>query len=311
MTEVLVLGGAETREALPVEALLSAVRDALVAISRDEVSVPPRIAARTPTGLLGAMPGYVPELGLAAKVVSVFPPAADGSGGHRGVVAYFDPDDGRPLAVMDAETVTALRTAAVATVAMEALARPDPQRVAVVGAGMQAAAQVKLLAGNGTELLVAARDPAKAHRLADPYPAASVATIETAVRGSDVVFCCTSSTEPVLHRDWLGARTHVSSVGGSAGPELDPETLRAATVFVEWLGAATERPPAGAWELQHTDPADLQLVGTVLDGRHPGRTSDGELTAFKSTGHAAFDVAAAAVAYRTAREHQLGVPVDF
>ncbi|MFI6497980.1 ornithine cyclodeaminase family protein [Nonomuraea typhae] len=309
---VLVLDREQTRAALPPDALATAVRTALVAISRGDASAPPRIAARSARGLLGAMPGYVPELGLAAKLVSVFSAAAAGEhGAHRGIVAYFDEETGRPLAVMDAETVTAVRTAATATVAMRALARPDAARIAVIGTGTQARAQVALVARmESADLVVGARDEAGAHRIVTGLGKGSATGIEAAVRGADVVFCCTSSREPVVSRSWLADGAHLSSVGGSDGPELDDATLRAASLFVEWPGAVSEPPPAGAWELQGTSPADAHLVGAVLDGRLPGRRSAGELTVFKSTGHAALDVAAASVAYRVACERGLGLRVD-
>ena len=80
---VLVLDGPETAAALDPIEVLAAVREALVAISLDTVSAPARIAARTPTGLLGCMPAYVPGVGLAAELVSVFDvPGADGTRGR-------------------------------------------------------------------------------------------------------------------------------------------------------------------------------------------------------------------------------------
>ncbi|TMR37222.1 ornithine cyclodeaminase family protein [Nonomuraea zeae] len=308
----LVLDRDQTRAALPPDALLAAVRTALVSISRGEASVPPRVAARSEHGLLGAMPGYVPTLGLAAKLVTVFSAVtAEGHGAHRGIVAYFDEANGRPLAVMDAETITAVRTAATATVAMRALARPGATRIAVIGTGTQARAQIDLIrAMEPAELLVGARDPGKAERLVAGLGFGSASGIEEAVRNADIVFCCTSSKEPVVERSWLADGVHLSSVGGSDGPEFDAATLRASSLFVEWPGAVSEPPPAGAWELQGSDPADACLIGSVLDGSHPGRRSAGELTVFKSTGHAALDVAAASVAYQVARERGLGFGVD-
>ncbi|TDD76236.1 ornithine cyclodeaminase family protein [Actinomadura darangshiensis] len=303
---VLVLDREQTRAASPPDAVLAAVRTALIAISRGDVSAPARVAARSTHGLLGAMPGYVPQLGLSAKLVSVFP-----AGGHRGIVAHFDADTGRLLAVMDAETITAVRTAATATAAMLALARPDAARFAVIGTGAQARAQLAFAAAmESAELMIGARDQAKAEDLLSDLPTGSATGIEAAVKAADVVFCCTSARRPVLRRSWLADGAHLSSVGGSDGPEFDAETLRASSLFVEWPGAVTEPPPAGAWELQDTDPAAATLIGAVLDGRHPGRRSPADLTLFKSTGHAALDVAAAAVAYKQAREHGLGITVD-
>jgi ornithine cyclodeaminase/alanine dehydrogenase-like protein (mu-crystallin family) len=96
-------------------------------------------------------------------------------------------------------------------------------------------------------------------------------------------------------------------VGGSHGPELDADTVRDATLFAEWPGAATTPPPSGAHELQGLPPGRrVTLLGPVLAGTHPGRRDDAELTLFKSTGHAALDVAAAHVADAVARAEGWG-----
>ncbi|MGW1030669.1 ornithine cyclodeaminase family protein [Streptomyces antibioticus] len=318
MNDVLVLDRAATAAALDPHRLMAAVSEALVAVARGTVSAPPRTAAFAPGGLLGAMPGYVPGLGLAAKLVSVFAdPARPGRSSHRGVVALFDPEDGRPLAFMDAEPVTAWRTAAAATHSALALARPGP--VVVVGTGAQARAQVRLLAAlrPAEPVTVAGRDPAAARALAALHPAGRAASgaggaesgngtgsangIETAVREAATVYCCTGATRPVLRRDWLAPGAHVSSVGGSHGPELDADTVRDATLFAEWHGAADTPPPSGAHELQGLpEGRAVTLLGSVLCGEAPGRTSPDRLTVFKSTGHAALDVAAAYVVHRTA-----------
>ncbi|KAB1985891.1 ornithine cyclodeaminase family protein [Streptomyces triticiradicis] len=311
MSEILFLDGARTRAALDPHRVLDAVATALVAIGRDEVSVPPRIAARTPHGLLGAMPGHVPGLGLAAKLVSVFAdPGRPGRSSHRGLVALFDETDGRPLALMDAEPLTEIRTAATATLSARALARPDVTGVAVVGTGAQARAQIALLAAvdPGTPVAVAGRDPLRAGSAAALHPAGRIAeNVEEAVRGAGTVFCCTGAVRPVIRRSWLAPGTHVSSVGGSHGPELDADTVRDAALFAEWPGAATTPPPSGAHELQDLPPGRrVTLLGQVLAGTRPGRRDDAELTVFKSTGHAALDVAAAHVADAVARAEGWG-----
>ncbi|MDT0439159.1 MULTISPECIES: ornithine cyclodeaminase family protein [Streptomyces] len=303
MSGLLVLDRAATLAALDPGRLMDAVARALVAVADGTASAPPRIAALAPNGLLGAMPGHVPGLGLAAKLVSVFAdPGRPGRSSHRGVIALFDADDGRPLAVLDAEPVTAWRTAAVATHSALALAGPGP--VVVVGTGAQARAQVGLLAAlrPADPVTVAGRDPAGVRATAALHPAGIAADgIEAAVRGAATVYCCTGATTPVLHRDWLAPGTHVSSVGGSHGPELDAATVRDAALFAEWPGASATPPPSGAHELQGL-PADrtVTLLGSVLAGAAPGGHSPGALTVFKSTGHAALDVAAAHVVHATA-----------
>lgn len=301
----LVLDETRTRAALDdADALGTALSRALIAVARGEASTPPRIAARTPLGLLGAMPGHVPGLGLAAKLITVFPdPDRPGRSSHRGLVAHFDERDGRLLAILDAEPLTAVRTAATATLALRTLARPDTRRIAVIGTGAQAVAQLALLTGGqgvGTDdvqILVAGRTPAQVAAVAERFGVRAAASVEAAVRGADAVLCCTGADSPVVRREWLAPGAHVGSVGGSEGPELDAGTIRDAALFVEWPGAAAAAPPAGAHELQGVPAQRVTLLGSVLAGAHPGRRSERELTVFKSTGHAALDVAAAAVAY--------------
>ncbi|WP_406470653.1 ornithine cyclodeaminase family protein [Streptomyces sp. NBC_01615] len=315
MSEILFLDGAQTRAALDPHRVIDAVATALIAISRGEASAPPRIAARAPGGLLGAMPGYVPGLGLAAKLVSVFAdPARPGRSSHRGIVALFDAENGRPLALMDAEPLTEIRTAAAATLSARVLARPHPTRVAVIGTGAQARAQIRLLAAIDptTPVSVGGRDPQRAESAAALHPAGRAApAIEAAVREADTVFCCTGAVQPVILRAWLAPGAHISSVGGSHGPELDADTVHDATLFTEWPGAATTQPPSGAHELQGL-PAGrpVTLLGSVLSGHHPGRRTDTELTLFKSTGHAALDVAAAHVAHTVAEAGDAGTRIE-
>ncbi|MEZ0064648.1 alanine dehydrogenase [Streptacidiphilus sp. MAP12-20] len=301
-----------TPTSTPTASLTAALTHALVAIARGEASSPPRIAARAPHGLLGAMPGYVPGLGLAAKLITVFgDPDQPGRSTHRGLVAYFDEHDGRLLALLDAEPLTAARTAATATLAFRALARPDASRIAIVGTGAQATAQLALLTDDeAASATVAGRDPARVRALADRFGVAPAASIEEAVRGADIVLCCTGAREPVVRREWLAPGTHISSVGGSDGPELDAATIRDAALFAEWPGAAGSPPPAGAHELQALAADRVTLIGAVLDGAHPGRRAAAELTVFKSTGHAALDVAAASVAHAAARALGLGSTVQ-
>ncbi|MEW2162767.1 ornithine cyclodeaminase family protein [Streptomyces sp. NPDC007084] len=305
MSEIRFLDGGQTRAALDPARVMDAVATALVAVARDQVSAPPRIAAHAPGGLLGAMPGHVPGLGLAAKLVSVFAdPERPGRSSHLGIVALFDEADGHPLALMDAGPLTEVRTAASATLSARALARTDGGPVAVVGTGAQARAQVSLLAALApkTPVRVAGRDPGRAASVAAAHPSGRAALgIEDAVRAAGTVFCCTGAVRPVIDRDWLAPGAHISSVGGSHGPELDAATVRDATLFAEWPGAATTPPPSGAHELQGLPPErSVTPLGAVLSGELPGRRDEDELTLFKSTGHAALDVAAAQVAHAVA-----------
>jgi alanine dehydrogenase len=313
MAEVLVLSEADVTGLLDVDELLGALADAFVALSAGRASVPPRVAARAEAGLLGAMPVDLPGVALGAKLVAVFPGNhAVGRPSHQALIALFDEADGTPVAVMDGARITALRTGAAAAVAAGALARPDAAVLAILGAGVQGHAHLETFprVRDFREIRVASRTPAHAAALAARHPAARAAgSFAEAVAGADVVACCTDARQPVLDAAWLAPGVHVSSVGGTFGPELDAATVRGGRVFVEWRGAATNPPPAGAHELQGLDPEALTEVGEVLAGTRPGRTSTEERTVYKSTGHAVEDAAAARLVYDRARQAGAGVMV--
>jgi ornithine cyclodeaminase/alanine dehydrogenase-like protein (mu-crystallin family) len=310
--ELLYLSRADVERLLDIDAMLDALGRALVVFSSGITSVPPRSAARVPDrGLLGVMAGYVPGIALEVKLVSVFPANHHHDlPSHQGLIAIFDEDNGAPLALMDGTYITAIRTGGTAAVAARALARDDASVLAILGAGVQGASHLETFprVRDFKEVRIASRNADSAKALAARHPHAVVsASFEAAVRGADVVACCTDAREPILSRAWLKPGAHVSSVGGTFGPELDGPTIAAGRMFVEWRGAATNPPPAGAVELQGLDLATITEVGEVLAGTKPGRQSDDEITIYKSTGHAVEDAAAARLVYDRAKAEGAGV----
>lgn len=309
--QLLVMGEKEVREALPLDELARSLTKALVSLSEGTVSVPPRIAASTDEGLLGAMPGYVPGLGLAAKVVSVYPGNPPvGLPAHQALIAVFDETTGMPAAVMDGTYITAIRTAMTVALAARTLAGRRRRSLAVIGAGVQGEAHLQafshLLAP--TDIRIASRRASAATALARRYAHAMPAdSIRDAVIDADMVCCCTDAPQAVLEDQWIGRGTFVSSVG--SGHELPADLLARSRLFVESV-SATLPPPAGAAELQGYDPASLIEIGSVLSGRVQGRHSDDDLTVFKSTGHAVEDIAAATVVATNARISGAGVRVE-
>ena len=280
-------------ELLEVDLLLERLERAFVELSAGRASVPPRIAAFSPDGLLGAMPGYVDGV-LAAKLVTLFPGHEPS---HQALIAVFDAETGTARAVMDGTHITAVRTGASSAVATRALSREDSRVLTILGAGVQgrshldAARRVR----DFDVIRVASRNHEHAQAFAEETGATAVESFEVAVRGADVVCCCTHAAEPVLSREWLSPGTHVTSVGAALdGPELDPETIRAGLLCVE-SRVAFSPPPAGSFELQGLEPERAVELGEVLAGTRPGRTSEDEITVYKSMGHAVEDAAAAAL----------------
>jgi ornithine cyclodeaminase/alanine dehydrogenase-like protein (mu-crystallin family) len=311
VSDLLYLSRADVERLLDIDSMLDALGKALIIFSSGITSVPPRAGARVgERGLLGTMPGYVPGVALEVKLVSVFPDNHHhGLPSHQGLIVVFDENTGAPLAVMDGTYITAIRTGGTAAVAARLLARDDASVLAILGAGVQGGSHLETFPRirDFKEIRVASRDSAKAKLLAERHPRATAYdSFEAAVRGADVVACCTDAREPILRREWLKAGAHVSSVGGTFGPELDAETVAAGRVFVEWRGAATNPPPAGAAELQGLDANNLTEIGEVLAGTKPGRLSRDEITIYKSTGHAVEDAAAARLVYDRARAEGAG-----
>src|SRR5919201_2245254 len=137
--EVLTLNAEQVERLLDRKRLIDALAGAFQALSKGEVSVPPRVSAEVPdAGFLGAMPGYVPGRGIAVKLVSVFPHNHDrGLPSHQALIGLFDADTGSPLCVMDGTYITAFRTAASAALSTRLLARGDSRVLAVIGGGVQ------------------------------------------------------------------------------------------------------------------------------------------------------------------------------
>lgn len=315
MGRLLYLSRADVERLLDIDAMLDALARALVVYSSGATSVPPRTAARVENkGILGVMPGYVPDVALEVKLVSVFP-GNHGSSlpSHQGLIALFDEETGAPLALMDGTYITAIRTGGTAAVSARLLAREDARVLTILGAGVQGHSHLSTFphVREFAEIRIASRNPDHAAELASKNPRARpFASFEEAVRGADVVACCTDAREAVIRREWLEAGTHVSSVGGTWGPEVDPQTVADAKVFVEWRGSATNAPPAGSHELQGVDPNSITEIGEVIAGTKPGRQSREEITLYKSTGHAVEDAATARLVYDRAIAQHVGVELE-
>jgi ornithine cyclodeaminase/alanine dehydrogenase-like protein (mu-crystallin family) len=314
--EVLTLNGDEVERLLDRERLLDALADAFKALSKGEVSVPPRVSAEVPdAGFLGAMPGYVPGVGLAVKLVSVFPHNHDrGLPSHQALITLFDADSGSPQCVMDGTHITAFRTAAGAALSTRHLAREDSRVLALIGAGVQGHAHLRIFphVRDFETVRIASRTPEHARELAAEHEGVTaVASFEEAVRDADVVCMCTHAGEPVVRYEWLRPGTHVTSVGYAPPKgELDPEIARRGHLFVEGR-VAFNPPPAGCGELVGIKPESATEMGELLLGLRPGRLSDEEITVYKSMGHAVEDAAAAGIVYRGALELGVGRKVSF
>ena len=308
--DVLTLAADEIKRLLNPDALLDALTEAFQALSAGQIDAPNRIGVSGSAGLLLAMPAAQADRETAIKLVTSYPNNERlGLPSHQALILLFDPVTGSPLAIMDGEVITALRTAGAAALSTRLLARAEAATLAIIGAGVQGCAHLTMLtrARPFTEIRIASRHQAHAEELAASDPRArAVASAEEAVRGADVVCLCTSADAPVISADWLAPGTHLTSVGWAPpGSEVDRAAIARGRLFVE-TRVAFDPPPAGCVELAGLDPSVGTELGEVVAGQRPGRQSSDELTIYKAMGHAAEDLAAASLVYRRARQEGAG-----
>ena len=320
---VLVLSEDDVRRLLDMESCIEAMTDVLASLARGELFQPLRSVTRPPgaEGLFGLMPAYrgEPTASWALKEIVVVPTnPARGLDTHQGGVLLHDGETGELVALMNASPITEIRTAAVSAVATRALARPDAQRVAILGAGVQARAHVHAMRAvlEDPEIRIWARRLDAAEELAGQVGAVVSPSADAAVFGAEVVCTTTAAREPVLEKRWLARGGHVNAVG-SCFPftrELDTDTVSHAAFFTDrresCLNEAGDYLLAAAEGAVGPDHIRAEL-GEVLAGMHPGREHEDELTVFESLGIAVEDLASAELVVRRALERGVGTEVEF
>jgi len=287
---------------------LEAVREAFLAYGRGEWSMPPKVYVPAyPAGDFRAMP----VLGgghAALKWVTSFP----GNPGRglptvTGVVLLSDASNGSLVAVLDAATVTALRTGAAAVLAAETLGRGDAGTAAVVGAGVNGRAAARTFHEREREVLLWDVDPARAQAVADELGARVAGSAEEAL-GADLVVTVTPGNKPLYRAGSLRPGQHVSLMGadGPGKAEIEvSELLRTHLFCDDWEQASHGGEIAGAVEAGSVGRHDVTELGAVLTGEAPGRESPEDVTLFDSTGLAIQDLAVALAAMERADELDL------
>jgi alanine dehydrogenase len=323
---VIVLTRPEVAALLSVDDCTAAVERGFLAQARGQIF---------PAGVLGthvhAGGFHVKTAGLdlerplfAAKVNANFPgnPSRYALPTIQGVVALFDAENGRVLALLDSIALTSLRTAAASAVAARYLARTDASVVAIVGCGEQGRSQLRALVRVRpiTTALAFDIDGARAAQYAREMAAElgiavqAVAEMHVATRMCDICVTCTPSRRPLLDVGDVRPGTFVAAVGADnpEKQEIAPALLAACTLVVDVLEQC-----ATIGDLHHAIAAGVVAredvhaeLSAVIGGTKPGRRSDDEIIVFDSTGTALEDVAAAAVVYAKAVASGRGMRVD-
>ena len=222
---------------------------------------------------------------------------------HQSTVFLFDPDTGRPTAMIGGNYLTAARTAASSAVSIKHLARKDAKVLGMIGAGHQAAFQLRAaLRQRAFERVIGWNlHPEMLPRLAEVAQEAGLpfeaVDLDRLGAEADVIVSITSSFSPILKAAQVKPGTHLACMGTDTKgkQEVEAALLARATVFTDEVAQSVT-----IGEAQHAvaeglvKEADITPIGAVINGDHPGRRSADEITLFDGTGVGLQDLAVAA-----------------
>lgn len=331
--ETLVLSDRDVERLLPMNECIEVMEGALRALAAGDAILPLRTVLRlpgSPNGF-GVMPSILTEdegddrhaVAVGAKIITVFPGNdATPYDSHIGVVLLFDGVHGRLRAIMDASSITAIRTAAVSGLATRLLARPDATDLALLGTGIQAMTHLEAMrcVRDIRRVRVWSRTPSRAMQFAARAStrfSCNVEVCETAqdaVVNANIICTVTSSREPVLKGAWVAPGTHINAVGSSyaTARELDTDAVRRAIVYVDRRESALAE--AGDLLIPMREGAITEShirgeLGALLLGEVAGPDSSDDVTLFKSLGIAVEDLASARYLYARAVVTESGTSV--
>jgi ornithine cyclodeaminase len=283
-----------------------------------------REALPGPEGALYGFKGGVDAIGgaLGLKAGGYWPYNLERRGliNHQSTVFLFDPDSGKPTAMVAGNLLTALRTAAAAAVSVAHLARRDAKVLGIIGAGHQATFQLRQVAATRPFERVVAwnRTPDKLDRLravADELglPFEVVSPEELGAR-SDVIVTIVSAHSPVLMDAHVRRGTHVACMGTDTKGkhEVEAALLTRAAIFTDEVAQSIT-----IGEAQHAvgqgliEKDAVAELGAVINGDHAGRASEDQITLFDGTGVGLQDLAVASAVVERAVATGVAVKVDF
>lgn len=319
---MLVLNKNQVEQLLPEPLCMEVVTEVMKAVSRGDAIQPMRQMIHMPDdpGMMGWMPGYVGSNdassvhALGMKLVSIFPvEGAAGRSAHQGLCILFNTKTGLVDALIEAGSITAIRTPCATAVATRALARENAKSLTILGPGEQGRGHLSVLAGiyDFERICVWGVNQETTQKFAASWTQSLgvsvdvAASVEEAVADADIVCTTTAAPEPILQYQWLKPGAHVNVIGSSVPftSEIDIETVSQSSYFVDHRetvqvqgGDYLRALKAGAINEDHIEAE----VGEVLLGQHPGRKSENEITVYKSVGIVAYDLAAAQAVYNEA-----------
>ncbi len=324
---MLILNADEVRKSLPMQEAINAMKKAYIALSNGDAQVPlrSRLPVSPHDGVTLLMPAFVDSKNnqaLAVKIISLFSNNPQNNLPLiYATVLVMEASTGKPVALLEGNSLTAIRTGAGSGLATDVLSRADSHVAAIFGAGVQARTQLEATCTvrKIEQVWIYNSNRERAEKLiaemagVGPIPKdiRIAKSSEEAVRNADIICTATTSLTPVFDDADLKPGAHVSAVGSYTPQmqEIPSQTVKRARVVVDSLSATLAETgdfliPIAAGLIK-TEEINIEL-GEILVGRIPARTSPHEITLFKSVGIAVQDAMAAQCALENAQKSGIG-----
>src|SRR5262249_13480246 len=314
----LLLREKDVTELLDIETAIAAVEEVLRDQAEGQATNRPRYRVAVPTSQLHVMAAGDRRLGVYG--LKTYTASRKGA---RFLVLLFESETGNLLAMIEADRLGQMRTGAASGVATKHMARKSADTVGIFGTGWQAESQLMAVCAVRRIRSVKAYGRSRDRREAFARKMTSLLRVEVtaaetpeeSARGQSIVITATNAREPVLKGEWIQPGTHLNIVGSNflSKAEVDVETIKRASIIavdsIEQskieagdLMPAIERGVI-SWE-------SVTELGRIVAGRDRGRTSDDDITLFKSNGIALEDISTALRVYNLARERGVGEEID-
>jgi ornithine cyclodeaminase len=317
--QIRILTSDDVNAALPMPKAIGIMKHAFGQLSQGMANVPLRSKISSDKGDTLLMSAYLrgsQDLGI--KIVSIYKDnPSKGIPTVTAIVIVLDPQTGRPRALIEGDSLTAIRTGATGGLASELLARRNAKTVALFGAGVQARAQLQgvIAVRSITRINLLDLSLSASQKLADEIatwekaPAVNlVSNSKEAIQDADIIITATTSSKPVFDGQVLKAGTHITGVGSYTPQmqEVDETTVQRARIVVDSRDACL----AEAGDLIIPKATVDAELGEIINGTKPGRQSEEEVTFFKTVGVAVEDAAAAAAILSEAEKNDLGTVLE-
>ena len=328
MSNTLIIGRKLCSEILTQERVIPVMKDCLKSISRKETKVMQRMMIPHDNGnMLALMPASLISESVTGAKVIIFPGKETAKmGTQQGIIPLFDTNTGALKAIVDAELITVIRTAATSARATDVLARKDARTLAVVGIGKEGTEHINAISKvrniDTVYIWNRSRDRAETavKTLSEKHGDIKFVICNTpneATENADIICTTTNGrmTEPLLSFDHIEKGAHINAVGTCSpnGREIDAKTVANSNIFCDWKEACERDAGDFIYSVNCGDlerMPDMTEIGCVISGTAPGRKSDNEITLFESVGISVEDIATAEMIYAYAKENKLGVSVE-